>query len=146
MSFRISVESIICRGINLNREVLLVKRAPNCKVAPGAWNVPAGKVNILETTFNAVVRETFEETKLDVSVVKLLAENAFEVQVGNEPAYRNMFTYLTKIVDEAQTVEINHKHTEFIWATKEAVESDQFSSLMPRLKEIILKILDDNGN
>lgn len=143
MSFRISVESVICRNQGIQKEVLLVKRAHNCKVAPGVWNVPAGKVNILETTRDAVVRETQEETKLKVNIIRLLAENAFEIKVGNEAAYRNMFTYLTKPNDDLQLVEIDHEHSEYKWVTREGLESEQFSSLMPRLKELILQGLSD---
>jgi len=143
MSFRISVESVICRNHGTQREVLIVKRAPNSKVAPGVWNVPAGKVDMRETTTDAVVRETQEETKLKVNVIKLLAEHAFEIKNGNESAFRNMFTYLTMPTDDLQQIELNHEHTEYKWVTKKALESEQFSSLMPRLKELILLGLSD---
>ena len=139
MSFRVSVESVICRNQGLYKEVLLVKRADNCKVAPGVWNVPAGKVEMLETTRVAVVRETFEETNLKVDIIKFLAEQAFEIKVEDKKAFRNMFTYLTKPVDNFQQVELNDEHTEFKWVTKEGLESEQFSSLMPRLKALILQ-------
>lgn len=143
MNFRISVESVVYTDPGLNAKVLLVKRAPNCKVAPGVWNVPAGKVDMLETTATAVVRETYEETKLRVEIVKFLSEQAFEIKVGNEPTYRNMFTYLTRSVDSSQEVELDREHTEFAWVTKEMLELEQFSSLMPRLKTILLEVFHE---
>jgi 8-oxo-dGTP diphosphatase len=152
MSFRISVESVVCRNRDLDqttkdaREVLLVKRAPDCKVAPGVWNVPAGKVALLETTTEAVVRETEEETKLKVNVVKLLAENAFEVQSGNEKAFRNMFTYLTEPTKDSSNVHLNHEHTEYKWVTEKEMQSEQYASLMPRLKDLIIKGLNDDAS
>lgn len=141
MSFRISVESVIYRQyLDMPGEVLLVKRAPDCKVAPGVWNVPAGKVDMLETTSDAVVRETSEETGLTVKVVRLWAEHAFEIQVGDDKAYRNMFTYLTKALDDDKEVELNKEHTEFKWVTQKEIQLEEYNSLMPRLKQIILEV------
>ena len=131
--FRVSVESVIFH----QGKVLLVKRAPTCKVAPGVWNVPAGKVNILEITIGAVVRETFEETKLKVNVIKLLSESAFEIKVGDETAYRNMFTYLTTPESPDPVVELDNEHTEYAWVAEEDLRSKTYSSLMPRLKSLI---------
>lgn len=138
MSFRISVESVIF----YDEKVLLVKRALHCKVAPNVWNVPAGKVDMLETTAKAVVRETLEETNLQVEIIKLLAEEAFQIKVGNEPAYRNMFTYLTRPIKGPPVVKLNDEHTEFKWVTEEELEKEEYASLMPRLKAIIIEGLN----
>lgn len=141
--FRLSVESVVLRKFpHSAAEILLVKRASGCKVAPNVWNVPAGKVNLLETTRTAVVRETFEETALTVEVVKLLAENAFEIQSSGEKAYRNMFTYLTKQLDVDQIVKLNDEHTEYKWTTKDEIERGGYESLMPRLKDILLEVFN----
>lgn len=145
MNFRVSVESIICREYENNiRKILLVKRASDCKVAPNVWNVPAGKVNMLETTYHAVVRETFEETHLQVKMIKMLAEHAFQITSDGQPAYRNMFTYLTHPIDDNQEVLLNHEHTEFKWVTKEEIDSETYHSLMPRLKKIIMDVFDNH--
>lgn len=139
MSFRISVESVI----RYQSQVLLVKRAANCRVAPNVWNVPAGKVKMLETTFDAVIRETLEETQLAVRVVRLLAENAFTIQDGSSQAYRNMFTYLTEPIDQSEIPQVilNEEHTEYQWVSKDQLETAEYSSLMPRLKQIIMDAL-----
>ena len=47
--------------------LLITQRALNKKWAAGAWEVPGGGVRAGETTAEAVVREVFEETGLDVS-------------------------------------------------------------------------------
>ncbi len=137
ISFRISVESVILH----EEKVLLVKRAPNCKVAPNVWNVPAGKVNMLEITREAVIRETFEETGLRVRTVQLLSESAFDIMVANEKAFRNMFTYLTVPVDSNTEVQLNEEHTEYVWVTKDELQTDTYTSLMPRLKDILVEAL-----
>ncbi len=47
--------------------LLITQRSLNKKWAAGAWEVPGGGVRAGETTSEAVVREVFEETGLDVS-------------------------------------------------------------------------------
>lgn len=47
--------------------LLITRRALDKKWAAGAWEVPGGGVRAGETTADAVVREVFEETGLDVS-------------------------------------------------------------------------------
>lgn len=138
MNLRISVEAIVMRNNHGAKEILLVKRSPTCKVAPNVWNVPAGKVNLLETTSSAVLRETLEETGLKGNIVRLLVENAFEVKVGSEVAARNMFTYLLELPHDTVDVVINHEHTEFSWVTEKSMQDVRFSSLSSRLRESIL--------
>lgn len=141
MSFRISVESVVYRQDgDLPGEVLLVKRAPKSKVAPNVWHVPAGKVEMLEKTYEAVVRETSEETGLRVKVLCLLSEEAVEMKAGDEKVNRNIFTYLTELSSPDQKVELNQEHTTFEWVTKEKIHLEDYDSLLPRLKEVILEV------
>ncbi|MCH9632620.1 MAG: RNA pyrophosphohydrolase [Chlamydiae bacterium] len=133
-NFRNSVESVIIH----NNRVLLVKRSAHCKVAPNVWNVPAGKVKYLESTHDAVIRETSEETTLEVSVVKLLAETAFTIKSGDQDAYRNMFTYLVEVKYPDQVVQIDEEHSEYVWVNREELSSSEYDSMLPRLKETIL--------
>lgn len=56
--------------VPLNRGLVLVRRAIN--PGYGLWVVPGGFVDVGETLEEAVVRETLEETRLQVEVVRLL--------------------------------------------------------------------------
>lgn len=140
MKFRISVESIVYKTFDSKVYVLLVKRSSQSKVAPGVWNVPSGKVNLLETTQEAVIRETFEETKLNVSVIKLISERAYEIKAINEN--RHTFTYLVHPLNPYDNVQLNHEHSEFQWIAKEELTLEKFSSMMPHLKKMILEGFD----
>lgn len=53
---------------NENREILLLKRAPN-EFLPGLVELPSGKVEPNETLTEALVREIKEETNLDVKSI-----------------------------------------------------------------------------
>ncbi len=136
LPLRLAVEAVIVH----DGKVLLAKRAPNCKVAPNVWNVPAGKVKLLETTRDAVVRETLEETGMAARVNKLICESAFTMRSGDETVYRNMFTYYLSPVGSAK-VTLNEEHTEYAWVTRDELDQDKFASLNERLRKLIAEVL-----
>jgi 8-oxo-dGTP pyrophosphatase MutT (NUDIX family) len=47
-------------------EFLLCKRSPNVKSLPGMWSIPAGKLEVYETTHEGAKREFFEETNISI--------------------------------------------------------------------------------
>lgn len=53
--------------INKNNKVLICHPTNN---KPNVWSIPKGKVEALETYVDACVRETFEETNIDLSAYK----------------------------------------------------------------------------
>lgn len=137
-SFRLAVESIIrCEG-----RVLLTKRAEQADVAPGVWNVPAGKVKLLEITADAAKRETLEEVGFAVKVVCFLEERTAIIQSKGEPSYRNIFTYLTEPVDKEPQVVLNEEHSEYKWVSSKELDSTEYNSLLPKLREIIKQVLN----
>lgn len=135
-NYRVAVEALIVN----NDKVLLTKRVEAAKVAPGAWNVPAGKVKYTETTNEAVVRECLEETNLKVKVIDLLQERAFETKSGDEKAYRLVFTFLVKPINEITDFKLNDEHSEFEWINPNEVMKTKYDSVMSQLRECILNI------
>jgi len=65
-NYHISVEGLIL----YKDKILLCKRNHQALVAPGVWNVPAGKVKLEEIPLHAIYREIKEETNLDVESVE----------------------------------------------------------------------------
>ena len=57
---------------------LLVRRSANSTNSPGCWEWPGGKMDPGEDFVKAVLRETREETGLDVEVTGLAGATAFE--------------------------------------------------------------------
>ena len=47
-------------------EFLLCKRSPNVKSLPGMWSIPAGKLEVYESTHEGAKREFFEETNISI--------------------------------------------------------------------------------
>ena len=121
-NYRNSVEIIIAH----KRKVLLVKRSEESVVAPGVWNVPAGKVKYEEIPIEALYREAKEETSLDVEMVKeLFVRNLTSETSTGEKYYRVIFTYLVKPKnDDISTLEIDEEHSEYVWVDQGELQSE----------------------
>lgn len=79
--------------LNDNNELLLQKRA----VPPEKdyWCIPDGRLEMFETLEHAVIRETKEETDLEVEVIRLMG--VCDHIIKNENAHWVAMSYLCKI-------------------------------------------------
>lgn len=138
-NYRVAVEIVIVKG----NKVLLTKRASDCVVAPNKWCVPAGKVKYEEIPANACLRETREEVKLDVKILKELGVRAFKgLDSNNDVTYRLVYTYLVEIIGKNKEPIINEEHSEFCWIDKYEINDLKFNSLDENLKRMIYLGLD----
>ena len=100
--------------IEYNGKILLLKRALN-KSEPNTYGVPAGKVEKKENIEDAIIRETKEETNLDLDKNKLIFYKTKYVRYENYDFIYHMFHY---ILDNEIKVRINKdEHQEYIWET-----------------------------
>ena len=93
--YYISVIGVVI--INDNNEILLQKRSRFKRSNPSKWGICGGKVNLGETTLDAVIRETLEEIGiiLDKKDLKILSIYT------NEKAYFTVY-YVRKNVNIAE--------------------------------------------
>lgn len=136
-NYRVSVEILLEK----DHKIFLAKRADDCHVAPGKWNVPAGKVKYTEIPTHAAVREAKEETKLDVEVVKEVGVRAYSFPLDGKEAYRLVYTYLVKNLDEAKEPILDDEHSCGEWVSLEQLEDEKYRSLDLQLKEYIKSVL-----
>lgn len=116
--------------LNDNNELLLQKRAVPAE--KGYWCIPGGRLEMFELLEDAVVRETKEETDLDVEVVKLMG--ICNHIITNENAHWVSARYLCKIKSGTPKIMEPDKATDMGWfaldklpekltiTTREAVE------------------------
>ncbi|MBW9234272.1 NUDIX domain-containing protein, partial [Leptospira santarosai] len=114
-NYRVSVEIILRH----NHKILLTKRSEWANVAPGVWNVPAGKVKFHEIPIEAALREVQEETNMGVSNLTEIHVRTFEGHTAKEPIYRLIYTYVADVKEEQlANFQLNDEHSEYIWISK----------------------------
>ena len=62
----VELKEAVSSAIMMNDKVLMLKRPDSCRSFPGRWSLVAGKIEAGETPVEAVRREIFEETSIDV--------------------------------------------------------------------------------
>lgn len=136
-NYRVSVEALIIK----DNKIFITKRADGCKVAPGIWNVPAGKVKYEEIPTDAVIREVLEETQLEVKIVSEVGARAFKFEMDSEDAFRLVYTYLVAIVGENKEPIIDEEHSIGIFVSREELDNVEYDSMKCELKDFIKKVL-----
>lgn len=135
-NYRVSVEIILIH----EERILLTKRSTEAAVAPGVWNVPAGKVKFNEIPAEAAIREMKEETNIEVEEVEEIQVRTFEGQTVLEPIYRLIYTYVVKVTEQQlKHFQLNDEHSESRWITREELHSSDFDSLLPEFRSILLE-------
>ena len=62
--FHLTVLAVLCTE---DRKILITKRAMDKKWAAGHWEIPGGGAKAGENSYDAIVREVFEETNIDLT-------------------------------------------------------------------------------
>jgi 8-oxo-dGTP diphosphatase len=101
--------------LNAKDEVLLLKRAPGDYWCAGKWGYPGGKLDDDETAEEAAVRETKEETNLDVTdLVPITLDLA-----------RVLGMYYTR--SYSGDIKIDFEHTDWLWVSRSEIENYDLS-------------------
>ena len=101
--------------LNDRDEVLLIKRRQDAHVAPGLWTRPIGKVKFGETSVQAAVRETLEETDVIVEIPSAAPHDVWESIHLNEGRHCVVREHLGRYVSgEARNTEPD-KHDNVQW-------------------------------
>ena len=108
-----------------NKRVLILKRAAGPHWMPEKWALVGGHIEKGESPKNAALRETKEETNLNLNNINALEERG---QV--------MIYYSTS---QSGNVEIDFEHTDWAWASYD--ELDNYDTT-PKLKETVKLALD----
>ena len=92
--------------LNKRDEVLILKRPDTIDWAPDKWAYPGGRIEENETPLTAAIRETKEETTLDVQhlkIINLVLDNPVA------PYYTRHYT---------GNVQIDFEHTDWTWVAR----------------------------
>jgi 8-oxo-dGTP pyrophosphatase MutT (NUDIX family) len=116
-------------GVIANRGRLLVlRRADTMSYKPGSWDLPGGHLALGESTEDCLLRETKEETSLDVAIDGLLG---LHNMIG-DPYMQVLYACRLTVY---QSVKLRpYEHTESRWVTPAELEA---MDLIPYLGGIL---------
>lgn len=113
-----SVEKLLVGSViqNNNNEILIVRRAAYEDFLPNKLELPSGHIDEGETVVEALIRETKEETNLDIEKIERYIDN-FDYRSKNGKLCRQ-FNFLVK-VNNLKELKLNpEEHSEYIWVSK----------------------------
>ncbi len=105
--------------VNDKKELLLIKRQNDDAHSPGAWEIPGGRLELGEDPFEALKRETKEETNLDIEILNPFKVHHFERDDGQ---MITMISFLCK--PKSNSVALSEEHTDYKWIELEKADSE----------------------
>ncbi len=105
----IIVHSVI---YNVQRKVLIIKRAKANDVLPGYWDIPGGTLEDGEDPVVGAIRETREETGLDISGLRLFFEHSTVDAVKGKQFVTLVFA---AIYPGGEVTLDSEEHEEYAW-------------------------------
>lgn len=94
-------------------DVLIVQRADDEDTYPGMWQTPGGKVDLGEAPDDALEREYWEETGLDVEAVEPLTVRHY----WTADRHNILIAYEVALAETAsyEDLELNEEHQDAAW-------------------------------
>lgn len=94
-------------------KILIIRRSLNDDFMPGFWDTPGGSLNFGEDPKKALIRETKEESNLDIKIGKLLyCQNKVY-----GPRHWFALIYECKIIGKENIILDPNEHEEHRWVT-----------------------------
>jgi 8-oxo-dGTP pyrophosphatase MutT (NUDIX family)/broad specificity phosphatase PhoE len=104
--------------IEVGGKFLILKRTVG-KTEGGKWGVPGGKIEKKEGSFEAVCRETFEETQIVLSHEQLSFVGKLYIRKPEIDYIYHMYHYK---VDHFPNVVLNDEHVEYRWLSEDEMK------------------------
>ena len=99
--------------IKKDDKYLLIKRSLDSKFFPSLWDFPGGKIEQDETAVDAVIRETLEETSLDIIPDKIVNEFDFTAKE------KSVHAFVFSVKDFSGKVTLSKDHSDVIWISRD---------------------------
>ncbi|MCX6820713.1 MAG: NUDIX hydrolase [Candidatus Aenigmarchaeota archaeon] len=118
---------------------------------PAVWEFPAGGIEFGEEPFDAVARETKEETGLECGRPLVLFSSSHVFETDKAKVHEIAITYLLETDEPEDAVDITQEereHSEYIWLTLDEIErlpdlSFTLSGMLPQLRKILADKLEE---
>jgi 8-oxo-dGTP diphosphatase len=129
INWGIGVKAVIVE----NKKVLMIRRRLDDPHNPGLWDLPGGRIQPIEAPQQGLIRETKEETDLDITVSFPLDVHHFTRQDGQ--VINLIFFLCRRMSDE---IKLSHEHIEYLWVDINSKEFEFPKWFEPVLKNLLL--------
>ena len=111
------MKTVVKAIIKKKGKILLIKRSPNVKYYPGAWDLPGGNPEQNEELNEAIKREVKEETGLIIDPIDIIWEKtAFVIDINI-----NFKLFSTRNI--RGELYISHEHSEYMLADVKEIKN-----------------------
>ena len=119
--------------INDNNEVFLAKRQEDDFLG-GYYELPGGKMEQDETLYNTLVRETKEETNLEIS--KVICYIDYKDYISSKGKKTRLFNFAVKVSNPNDV--ILNEYDEYKWININEIENINDDNIFPNVKRTIM--------
>ncbi|MDW7669223.1 MAG: NUDIX domain-containing protein [Bacillota bacterium] len=119
------IRVIIKAMVLKNNKILILKRHPKQKVAPGKWEMTGGKLELEESLEECLTREVKEETNIDIEIKKILYATDHNTEILGKVV---IIVYLCEPKNDK--VILSHEHSDFRWVEVEEFRRTVFSEIV----------------
>ena len=93
--------------------ILLLKRSEDAAFLPGIWEDIGGRIKQFEEPEDALRREVYEESGLEIEIVKPI--NVYHLFHGERSAINELFIITYWCRSHSDQVVLSHEHSEYSW-------------------------------
>lgn len=130
---------VVVAGIMRYEHILLLKRQK--KPFRGMWSLPGGKIALNEFVNDAVKREVFEETKLELTSIEFLGVVSELLRENKRIIKGHLINVFLAKVNTSQVIDSNEGPLK--WFTRDEIEENK-KQIIPTDLLIILKMVYPN--
>ncbi len=133
------IQKIVLGGVVFNKQgrVLIIQRSDNDDIYPGMWELPSGKREFFESSYNSLIREIKEETGLDVKIIQPCSVFEYKIEKPNEIRDSTQINFIA--TSEITEVKLSEEHQNYAWISKDEVDKNGMSD---KIKKVIQTAFD----
>lgn len=117
-----------------DRTRLVLHRTNSDREFPDFWSLPGGKIDKRETAFDAIQRETFEETGIHIDRASFLGSEESPLASRNGNRYQIEIFYAS--VPQNAAVRLSTGHDRYLWISRQAITG--LRPIGPLTKRVLL--------
>jgi 8-oxo-dGTP diphosphatase len=123
--------------VNINGEILTMRRGKTAPSRPGYWDLPGGDLEFGEDLKDGIIREVKEETGLDIDIPTLLdVFSAF----NDRNEFWVTICYFSKV--ESADVKLSFEHDSFKWIHPKEFQKLKVSPKNKRFVQTFINTFD----